>query len=283
MANKVKLTPEEIRARKNEASRRWYAAHKAKGAVNTAGKKTAKKADLPSAKKAAPVQKAGGAPIMKRVDKLVKKNIKAVGQVKSLMKDVAEILGDAYKTGDEKLIASVQKALGKNLCIQVDAQTLEPEGKAKKAVSFAVGAKLFRVPKRKETPDGDGADRADDLVAACEKTAERGPGVSDVQPKEISVDPSKLEGVESGDVAEADIDPVTGEETDDEDDQDAEEEEEEEEEEDDVDEDELSDEEREERRRRRAEKDAEDFQEDYLSGRGDMMRELSAQGFGEED
>ena len=204
-----------------------------------------------------------------------------VAEGQNLWAEVAEILGDAYKTGDEKLIASVQKALSKNLCIQVDAQTLEPEGKAKKVVSFAVGAKLFRVPKRKGTPDGVGGDRADDLVAACEKTAERGPGVSDAQPKEISIDPSKLEGVESGDVAETDIDPATGEETGDEDeyDQDAEEEEEE----DDVDEDELSDEEREERRRRRAEKDAEDFQEDYLSGRGDMMRELSAQGFGEED
>jgi len=281
MANKVKLTPEEIRARRNEASKRWYAAHKAKGAVNKAGKKTAKKADLPAAKKVALVKKDDGAPIMKRVDKLVKKNIKAVGQIKGLMKEVAEILGDTYKTGDEKLIASVQKALGKNLCIQVDAQTLEPEGKAKKVVSFAVGAKLFRVPKRRGTLDGVGTDQVDDIVAACEKTAEQGPGVSDVQSKEISVDPAKLEGVESGEVTEADIDPVTGEETggEDEDDQDAEEEEEE----DDVDEDELSDEEREERRQRRAEKDAEDFQEDYLSGRSDMMRELGAQGFGEED
>lgn len=279
MANKVKLTPEEIRARRNEASRRWYAAHKAKGAVNKAGKKAVKNADFPAAKKAAPVKKADGALIMKRVDKLVKKNIKAVGQVKGLMKEAAEILGDTYKTGDEKLIASVQKALGKSLCIQVDAQTLEPEGNAKKAVSFAVGAKLFRVPKRKVTPDG--ADQAGDLAAAREKTAEQGPGVSDVQPKEIPVDPSKLEGVESGEAAEADIDSLAGGETgdEDEDDRDAEEEDEE----DDVDEDELSDEEREERRRRRAEKDAEDFQEDYLSGRGDMMRELNAQGFGEED
>ena len=279
MANRVKLTPEEIRARRNEASRRWYAAHKAKGAVNKAGKKAVKNADFPAAKKAAPVKKADGALIMKRVDKLVKKNIKAVGQVKGLMKEAAEILGDTYKIGDEKLIASVQKALGKSLCIQVDAQTLEPEGKAKKVVSFAVGSKLFRVPKRKGTPDG--ADQAGEPAAEREKTAEQGPGVSDVQPREIPVDPSKLEGVESGGAAEADIDSLTGGETgdEDEDDRDAEEEEEE----DDVDEDELSDEEREERRRRRAEKDAEDFQEDYLSGRGDMMRELNAQGFGEED
>lgn len=280
MANRVKLTPEEIRARRNEASRRWYAAHKAKGAVNKAVNKAVKNADFPAAKKAAPVKKADGELIMKRVDRLVKKNIKAVGQVKGLMKEAAEILGDTYKTGDEKLIASVQKALGKNLCIQVDAQTLEPEGNAKKAVSFAVGAKLFRVPKRKGTPDGAGADQAGEPAAAREKTAEPGPGVSDVQPKEIPVDPSKLEGVESGEAAEADIDSLAGGETDDdEEDRDAEEEEEE----DDVDEDELSDEEREERRRRRAEKDAEDFQEDYLSGRGDMMRELNAQGFGEED
>ena len=275
MANKVKLTPEEIRARRNEASRRWYAAHKAKGAVNKAGKKAVKNADFPAAKRA------DGELIMKRVDRLVKKNIKAVGQVKGLMKEAAEILGDTYKTGDEKLITSVQKALGKNLCIQVDARTLEPEGKAKKAVSFAVGAKLFRVPKRKGTPDDVGADPAVGLSAAREKTAEQGPGVSDVQSREIPVDPSKLEGVESGEAAEADIDSLAGGETgdEDEDDRDAEEEEDE----DDVDEDELSDEEREERRRHRAEKDAEDFQEDYLSGRGDMMRELNAQGFGEED
>ena len=281
MANKVKLTPEEIRARRNEASRRWYAAHKAKGAVNKAGKKAVKNADFPAAKKTAPVKKADGELIMKRVGKLVKKNVKAVGQVKCLMKEAAEILGDTYKTGDEKLIASVQKALGKNLCIQVDAQTLEPEGKAKKAVSFAVGSKLFRVPKRKVTPDGAGADQAGEPAAALSTAADPAVGVSGVQPKEIPVDPSKLESVESGEAAEADIDSLTGGETGDgdEDDRDAEEEEEE----DDVDEDELSDEEREERRRRRAEKDAEDFQEDYLSGRGDMMRELNAQGFGEED
>jgi len=148
------MSEAERKAAKAAAYKRWYEKKHGKAAVNKAAK-PAKKVELKkAAKETKPkAEKDPSGPILKAADKLVKKNAKAVSQVKALMKDVAVVLADAFKTENEKLVASVLKTLGRGLSIQVDPQTLEPEGKAKKVVRLDVGAKLFRVPKRKPDPD----------------------------------------------------------------------------------------------------------------------------------
>jgi len=272
------MSEAERKAAKKAAYLRWYAKKHGKAAVNKAAKpvkpaKPAKKVELKKAvketkPKAVKAEKDPSGLILKAVDKLVKKNVKAVNQVKALMKDVAVVLADAFKTENEKLIASVLKTLGRGLSIQVDPQTLEPEGKAKKVVRLDVGAKLFRVPKRKADPDfvSEAAAVEGIAIPTAEPDAE-----AEEEPKEVLVDPATAEKLRENPDKAPDI--LSEGESDEDEDEDEDLDAEETDEDDDVDEDDLDDAEKEaraERRRRREE-------EDELEGRAEAMAEFDAQ------
>lgn len=274
------MSEAERSAARKEAYKRWYAKKRGKAAVNKAAKpakpaKPAKKVELKKTvrgtkPKAVKAEKDPSCPILEAADKLVKKNAKAVNQVKALMKDAAVVLADAFKTENEKLIASVLKTLGRGLSIQVDPQTpAYPDGKAKKVVRLDVGAKLFRVPKRKADPDFVSEAAAVEGIAI--PTAEPDTEAEE-EPKEVLVDPATAEKLRENPDKAPDI--LSEGESDEDEDEDKDLDAEETDEDDDVDEDDLDDEEKEaraERHRRREE-------EDELEGRAEAMAEFDAQG-----
>lgn len=253
------MTEEERRRARNEASKRWYAAHKAAKKATApktgAKQKPAKKVEAKSARAAKPAKKAAGTDVQKRIDKLVKKNEKVASAAGILLKEAASILADVYKTGDQKLIDKTTKLFAKRLSIAV-----EPDGDGRMAAKFT-GAKSFRAPKQAVSKEN-----TDEVFVPFEpdKPAE--------EPKEISVDPSLLTGVEEGTVTKSDLEAQQPVNLDDEDDEDPDSDPDEDEEEKDPED--MDDEEYAKYRERQAEKETDEF----FEGRAETMRELEEQG-----
>lgn len=252
------MTEEERRAARNAASKRWYAAHKAakktaKAATPKAGakQKPAKKAEAKPARAKKAAKKAAGVDVQKNIDKLVKKNEKVASAAGVLLKEAASILADVYKTGDQKLIDKTTKLFARRLSIAV-----EPDGDGRMVAKFA-GAKAFRVPKQAASKEN-----TDAVFVPFE------PDAPAEEPKEISVDPSLLTGVEDGTVTKSDLDAQAAEAEDEDEDSVPDEDEDEKDPED------MDDEEYEEYRERQAEKETDEF----FEGRAETMRELEEQG-----
>ena len=244
------MTEEERRQARNEASKRWYQAHKAaKAAMNK----------LPKAK-TAEVKKPGGAKLEKLVDKFVDRGVKAAETYRGLVKSAAGILSDVYRSGDDKLVAKTVKTFGRQLSLVVEADPSTGWGVVK---SGELGESKFRVPKAK--PAGQEAPSDETGVSPGPEPGE------EEDDKIVPVDPSVLTGVGEDEVLKnSDVDSQPGYRDDDldEDDEDFDDDD------DDYDEDEDDegyDEDRAERRRRREE-------DDWAEGHDDMMREMSEQG-----
>jgi len=248
------MTPEERKAARREASRRWYEKQKALGAKNPAAGKGGKPAAakvkaVPARKAKAPAKKAPDAgEFEKRFAKLAAKNAKAVGQVKALVKEAGALAGEAIKALGQEKADAVAKWLKRGLSLSLSADFAE--GKA--SVAFSAD-KQFRVPKAKAA-----------AAALPEPEPEK--------PVEVAVDPAVLEQAEEGKaLREEDVVPPPeagcGEPDEWADPEDEGEDEE-------VDPDEMDDEEREEWEAEEAEREAERERE----GRADMFRELESQG-----
>ncbi len=240
------MTEEERRRARNEASKRWYQAHKAaKAAMNR----------LPKAKAAEAKKPAAGAKLEKAVDKFVDKGAKAAETYRGLVKSAAALLADVYRSGDEKLVANAVKAFGRRLSLEVEADPATGWGVVR---SGDLGESKFRVPKAKPAPE------------EARGAVEDGPCVSDpdtADDRVVPVDPSILTGVGEDEVLKSsDVDSQPGYRDDDFDDED-----DDFDDEDDEDFDDEDDDERAERRRRREE-------DDWAEGHDDMMREMSEQG-----
>ena len=247
------MTEEERRKARNEASRRWYAAHKAAKATMApekgAKQKPVKKTEAKLARAVKSTEKAPNQDIQKRIDKLIKKNERVVSASETLLKEATAILTDVYKTGDQKLIDKTTKLFAKKLSIAVE---LDGDGRM---VAKLTGAKTFRVPK---------------AATACVQPA---PDVGDEppseeEPKEISVDPSLLTGVEDGTIARSDIETPSSDYDDEDLDPD------EDEDEDEKDPDDMDDEEYKRYLERQAEKESDAF----FENRAERFRELEEQG-----
>lgn len=237
------MTEEERRKARNEASKRWYAAHKAAKAAQNKAKPAAKKveAKLAKPKKEKPKKDPKEA-IQKAISKIIKAAIKITPALLKIIKGVAPLLGDAYKAGDPKFAKKVAAQL-KGLGFSVETS---PDGKAQVGWS---AFRAFRVPKAPDPAD-DGAPFVPFPAPGDEKFEEP------EKPVEVPVDPAKLEGIEAGAEGPVEIDDPFG--PADEGEEDANEGYENEDEED--------------------EDDPFGDEEDDLDGRADMMREIEAQG-----
>ena len=254
------MTEEERRKARNEASKRWYAAHKA---AKKAMKKAAKKAEAkPAAKKAeakpAVVQarpkppKDPNAGLQKQVDKILKRGAKPVAEVSALIKEIGPVLAEIYKTGDEKFVKKSVGALRKAFDLGIETP---PDGKG--SVTF-VRAKAFRCPKAAAPGPAEPADKPDELFVPFPAPGDEQFEEKEPEPVEIPVDPAKLDEIPAGggdDPVDVDVDggddPFA-----DEDDEDKDP--------DDEDDEDLDDEDR--------------LDDDYLNGRAEMMGEIDAQG-----
>ena len=250
------MTEEERRKARNEASRRWYAAHKAAKAAMApekgAKQKPVKKVEAKPARAAKPDEKAPNQDIQKRIDKLIKKNERVVSASEVLLKEATAILADVYKTGDQKLIDKTTKLFAKKLSIAV-----EPDVDGRMVAKFN-GAKTFRVPKTAATT----------RVQPAPDTGDAPP--SEEESKEISVDPSLLTGVEDGTIARSDIETPSS----NYDDEGLDPDEDEDEDEDEKDPDDMDDEEYKRYLERQAEKESDAF----FENRAERFRELEEQG-----
>ena len=250
------MTEEERRKARNEASRRWYAAHKAAKATMApekgAKQKPVKKVEAKPAGAAKLAEKAPNQDIQKRIDKLIKKNERVVSASEVLLKEATAILADVYKTGDQKLIDKTTKLFAKKLSIAV-----EPDVDGRMVAKFN-GAKTFRVPKTAATT----------RVQPAPDTGDEPP--SEEESKEISVDPSLLTGVEDGTIARSDIETPSS----NYDDEGLDPDEDEDEDEDEKDPDDMDDEEYKRYLERQAEKESDAF----FENRAERFRELEEQG-----
>ena len=237
------MTEEERRKARNEASKRWYAAHKAQNALNPrSGRKSVKKDPT--------------AETQKRIDKLVKAFAGPVAKTKKLLKEAASLLTDIYRTGDETLVILSAQTLSKGLGLSV---TRTEDGKV--SVAFA-SEKTFRVPKTATKPAKDG-----DVFVPFPPPDGAEPE-TETKPVEIPVDPSELENVadgqETADIQVTDFDdPLKDDDDEDDDDWD--------DDDDDWDDDEDDDDDE-------GDEDDEDGDDADLDGRAEMMREIEAQG-----
>lgn len=262
------MTPEERRAARNAASRRWYLAHKAaKAASNKAGQKQAKQAAKPKARKAeAKPAKPQNGGLAKRLDKFVEKGTKAADAFKALVKDAAVLIAEAYKSGDEKLVARACRAFGRKLSLEV--APCPDDGKA--MLSVSIGAKVFRVPKAQKAEQPAATPAAAPKAEA--KHASLAPdGEEEKAETVVTVDPATLAGIEEGTVAAPAAEPADEDEDEDEDEDKDPTDEERLAELRDKDPDDLTDDEREELAQA-------DEGDDWSAGRADMMREMEAQG-----
>lgn len=247
------MTEEERRKARNEASKRWYAAHKAakKAAKKAAAKPEAKKVEAkPAAVQKRPKPaKDPNAGLQKQIDKLIKRGAKPVAQVSALVKEIGPVLAEIYKTGDEKFVKKSVGALRKAFDLGIETP---PDGKG--SVTF-VRAKAFRCPKAAAPePVEDGAQFVPFPAPGDEQFEEKEP-----EPVEIPVDPAKLDEIPAGggdDPVDVDVggdgdeDPFGGDEDEDKDpDEDGDEDE-----------------------------DEDNLDEDWANGRAEMMGEIDAQG-----
>ena len=255
------MTEEERRKARNEASKRWYAAHKAaKAAKKPAKKQVEAKPTKKVALKPMKKQKAEKPQnFQKRVAKTVKAFAGPVAKVEKLVKDVAPLLAEIYKAGDEKETKKLVRDLSRGLGLSV---AVSSDGKA--SVEWSV-VRTFRVPKT-QTPAEEPAENAAPELPPEEPVSqpdEFEESEESEEPVEVPVDPAKFNGIPSGeDAPPVDIDDETQDDEDDEDDLLGGDEDEDEDEDDDEDEDE----------------DEEPDPDDDLEGRAEMMREIEAQG-----
>lgn len=101
------MTEEEKRIARNEASKRWYAAHKAKNAIK-AKKETPKKALVKPAES-----------VEKDLAKFEKKYGGFKSDTKEMLKAAKDIFSRAVKSGDERSVMKVVKGIAKcGVCIK---------------------------------------------------------------------------------------------------------------------------------------------------------------------
>lgn len=253
------MTEEERRKARNEASKRWYAAHKAAKAA----KNKLLKARPVEFKKANPKPAQDSEKLERALDRFVEKGTKAADAYRDLVKSAAETLGEVFKSGDEKLIAKACRLVGKKLSLEV--KPMPEDGKAEIAVS--IGAKLFRIPKAKPAP------------VAKEPEPDESPKETEetelAKHKVVAVNPSLLTGIEEGSVTTADVDASQEDSQDDPDcddeecDGECDEDEEEEKDPEEMDDDEYA---------RHLERQAERQAEEWATGHADVMHEMEKQG-----
>jgi hypothetical protein len=258
------LTEEERRRRRNEASRRCYLKRKAAQAAAQAAKNPKPKARAVEAKPAPrPAPKKGDPVAM--AEKIVKKFAKTAAGVKPMLAEAAELLKAVYPAADQKTTEKVERILAKGLGVKaVD------DGAKTRAVltaaSKAVKTPAFRLAKPAEEPVEEPAEENAQFVPFPDPDKLED---EDPEPAEVPLDPETIEKIDAGEIAAEDA--VKN---DDFDEEDEDETDEEDEDKDDEDKDE-DDEEDEDARRERDERRIDD---DWASGRWDMMREMDAQG-----
>lgn len=259
------LTEEERRRRRNEASRRCYLKRKAAQAAAQAAKNPKPKAKAVEAKPAPrPAQKKGDPVAM--AEKLVKKFARTAAGVKPMLKEAAEFIGAVYKSEDQRVVEKVERILAKGLGVSFAGTPSDPLEKTRvclDAVSKAVKTPAFRLAEPAEEPAEDGAQ----FVPFPDPDEN---GDEDPEPAEVPLDPETIEKIDAGEIAAEDA--VKNDDFDDEEDEDETDEEDEDKDDEDKDEDDEEDEDA------RRERDERRIDDDWASGRWDMMREMDAQG-----
>jgi hypothetical protein len=263
------LTEEEKRQRRNEASRKCYL--KRKAMLSNSEPMHAKNK----------LNKSSKIDYIHLVEKTVKKYIKISNGIKPMLREVSDILSDAYKKSDEKTITKIERILSKNLGIKIICPVDDKQEHSKilmQVFSRTLKTPIFRVEQMKSE---------DKEINELSDEAEL-PNEDEVSSEiEIPVDPNKIDNIdiENPDIDLDDNNELSNEYEDDSqydrddesDDEDDNYESDDEDEDEDEDEDDYDDYDDAPRKKRRKKYDS-GTERDWESGRWEMFGELDAQG-----
>jgi hypothetical protein len=179
------LTEEEKRQRRNEASRKCYL--KRKAMLSNSEPMHAKNKSNKSSK----------IDYIRLAEKTVKKYIKISNGIKPMLREVSDILSDAYKSSDEKTITKIERILSKNLGVKIICPIDDKQEHSKILVqefSRTLKTPIFRVEQMKLENK-----TSEELLDEVEL-----PNEDEVSNEiEIPVDPNKIDNI---DIENPDID-----------------------------------------------------------------------------
>lgn len=258
------LTEEEKRQRRNEASRKCYL--KRKAMLSNSEPMHAKNKSNKSSK----------IDYIHLAEKTVKKYIKISNGIKPMLREVSDILSDAYKKSDEKTIIKIERILSKNLGVKIICPVDDKQEHSKilmQVFSRTLKTPIFRVEQmRSENKE------INELLDEVEL-----PNEDEVSSEiEIPVDPNKIDNIniENPDIDLDDNNELSNEYEDDnqyDEDDESDESDDEDDNYESEDDDDDDDEDTPRRHKRRREYDT-GTERDWESGRWEMFGELDAQG-----
>jgi hypothetical protein len=255
------LTEEEKRQRRNEASRKCYLKRKAM-LSNTEPMHAKNKSN-----------KSSKIDYIRLAEKIVKKYIKTSNGIKPMLREISDILSNAYKSSDEKTIIKIERILSKNLGVKIICPINDKQEHSKILIqefSKTLKTPIFRVEQMKLENKAseellDGLELDDEIEASNNVEVPIDPNkIDNIDIENPNIDLDNNELSDEDNYNEDDYDDSDNDYDEDEDDYD----------EDDSDEDDYDDVPHNKRRR----KYDSGTERDWESGRWEMFGELDAQG-----